>query len=116
MQLPKLLFSFRVFASILVIGVLMLYTVFLTVFSDNKVSFDAKSVFDIKPKFSAKFSTHLSDRKDGLLDDILNATVQPDVGRSIFFLITKSTGNGVVALSTMYSTRSFQFNVFGTLK
>ena len=65
------------------IGVILLYTL---------ADFLAKPLFDA-------ISNHQTHAKDGILDDILNATVKPDGGRSIFFLITKSSGNGEISLT-----------------
>ena len=65
----------------LIVGAILLYT-----------------VTDFDKNFNA-ISNHLPRAKDGILDDILNATVKPDGGRSIFFLITKSSGNGEISLT-----------------
>ena len=84
------LFCLRVFGSGLILGAFVLFTVI--VFEDET---DLK-LFDQKIEVNSS-----SVEKVGLLDDISNATVQPNDHRSIFFLLTQASENDLISLSTV---------------
>ncbi|XP_055296581.1 lactosylceramide 4-alpha-galactosyltransferase-like [Sitodiplosis mosellana] len=87
------LFSLRVYYLTLTIGILVLYTLSVTLYKTYKY----KQMI-LKRKACYQFPNK-DDANVDILDDILNAKVKPVEGRSIFFLMTSCSKKGVIHLT-----------------
>lgn len=90
------LFSLRVYYLTLTIGVMALYTLSVTLYN----TYNYQQMI-MKRKACYRFPEK-DDANAEILDDVLNAKIKPEVGRSIFFLMTSCSKKGVIHLTKRY--------------